>query len=67
MFVGTRGKGKGMGLAYGVRRAFWAIHYDIPVVYIGFVHEADFDSGWKQVILGVEMRTYGKKEMLSCE
>ena len=46
MFVGTRGKGKGMGLAYGVRRAFWAIHYDIPVVYIGFVHEADFDSGW---------------------
>jgi hypothetical protein len=32
--------------AYGVRRAFWAVHYDVPVVYISFVHEADFDSRW---------------------
>jgi hypothetical protein len=41
-----RGEGDMVREAYGVRRAFWAVHYDVPVVYISFVHEADFDSRW---------------------
>jgi hypothetical protein len=41
------GEGERARDAYGVRRAFWAVHYDVPVVYISFVHEADFDSRWR--------------------
>jgi hypothetical protein len=42
----TKGEGESAWEAYSVRRAFWAVHYDVPVVYISFVHEADFDSRW---------------------
>ena len=30
----------------GVGRAGGTVHYDVPVVDIGFVNEADFDAGW---------------------
>jgi hypothetical protein len=42
----TKGEGKKTWEAYGIRRAFWTVHYDVPVVYVSFVHEADFDSSW---------------------
>jgi hypothetical protein len=42
----AKGEGERAWEAYGVRRAFWTVHYDVPVVYVSFVHEADFDSRW---------------------
>jgi hypothetical protein len=42
----NKGVGRSAWEAYGIRRAFWAVHYNVPVVYISFVDEADFDSRW---------------------